>query len=288
MDIDRIRYFQVFSETGSLVKASAILHISQPALSKSLKLLERELGIKLLMPDGRGLKLTPAGETLRKETAPLLRQWLEIPSSLALKEARRAIRIGSFEVFTTHFLGRLKDFVDLEGLELYEYGPGRLEQAVSEGTVDVGVTYVPIPKLHVDFIEITKVRMGIFGLKKFTGVAPEELPFIAPLQPADGTPSKVIGLDGWPEHKHARTVKYRVTMMESAIELCRQGLGVAYLPRFVVALHNKCVAPEFRLAEHASPISQSDRAQSVFLVQHSNNHETKLSRQIARCLRTLS
>lgn len=33
MDIDRVRYFTVFAETGSVVKASEILHISQPALS---------------------------------------------------------------------------------------------------------------------------------------------------------------------------------------------------------------------------------------------------------------
>ena len=65
MDIDRVRYFLTFVDTGSLVKASEVLHVSQPALSKALKVLEVEVGLKLLEADGRGLKLTESGKRFR-------------------------------------------------------------------------------------------------------------------------------------------------------------------------------------------------------------------------------
>lgn len=288
MDIDRVRYFHVFAEMGSVVAASEVLNISQPALSKALKLLEHEVGVKLIEADGRGLRLTNSGMTFKKETAALLSAWSDIPRKLQSGEAQIPTRIGSFEVFTTYFLARLTRFLNLEALELHEYGPGRLEQAVADGQVDVGITYVPIPKTGIDFIEITKVRMGVFGLKKFKNVPLNLAPFVVPLSPPEGTPSKVMGLDGWPDHKFQRTIKYRVTMMESAMELCRQGLAVAYLPNFVVELHNQMVLPEYRLLEHQAPVTAKERLQSVFLVQRKQDAETSLHRQIAKSLRSLS
>lgn len=288
MDIDRVRYFHVFAETGSLVRASEILHISQPALSKALRLLATEVGLELIEPDGRGLKLTVAGKNFHKETGALLRQWMDLPKKLQLAETWTPTRIGSFEVFTTYFLGHLVDFVELDSLEIHEFGPGRLEQAISEDRVDIGITYVPVPKAGVNFTEVTKIRMGLFSRgDAFKNKDFADLPFVTPLLPAGGTPSRVIGLDGWPDHRFERKVKYRVTVMESALELCRKGLCVAYLPEFVVHLHNEHMKPEFRLHEIKSPIPQKDRLQSVFLIDRKGSQETTLHRQIAKCLRSL-
>lgn len=289
MDIYRVRYFHVFVETGSLVKACEVLHISQPALSKALRLLEQEVGAKLVEPEGRGLRLTPAGERFKSATAGLLSQWLKVAENLQRAgDETPPTRIGSFEVFTTYFLSHLTKHIELDALELHEYEPGRLEQAIADNKVDIGITYAPIPKAGIEFTEVTKIKMGVFGLKKFKSQPLEELPFVVPLQPAEGTPSKVQGLDGWPDHKYNRKIQYRVAMMESAMELCRQGLCVAYLPEFVVGLHNKNVMPELRLIEHDSPIPQKDRKQSVFLVQRQYMAEQSLHRQIAKSLRTLS
>lgn len=287
MDIDRIRYFHVFAEIGSLVGASEVLHISQPALSKALRLLEHEVGAKLTESEGRGLRLTKAGHLLKKETGPLLEQWLNLPTRLRSQESIAPTKIGSFEVFTTYFLSRLTQSIQLESLQLHEYGPGRLEQAILDGTIDIGITYAPIPKAGIDFIEVCKIRMGAFGIKKFKNVSLPDLPFVIPLQPTEGTPSKVIGLDGWPDNKFQRNVKYKVTLMESALQLCRLGLGIAYLPAFVVELHNESVIPDQRLLELQVPISHKDRLQSVFMIHRKHEAESPLLRQLAKCLRTL-
>ncbi len=288
MDIDRVRYFHIFAETGSLVKASEILHISQPALSKAIKLLESEVGCQLVESDGRGLKLTSYGNYFRNETADLLRQWLSMPDRIKSGEAWQPTKIGSFEVFTTYFLKKMTEFVQLDSLELHEFGPGKLEQAIVNEVIDIGITYSPIPKSGVEFVEVTKIQMGVFGLKKMKSIRLMQLPFVVPLMPSEGTPSKVVGLDGWPDHKIQRDIKYKVTMMESAMQLCRQGLAVAYLPQFVVDLHNLYVDSDFKLIELDSPIPIKERKQSVFIVKRSNSEESVLYRQIAKSLRALS
>lgn len=288
MDIDRVRYFTTFAETGSLVKASEILHISQPALSKALKTLESEVGLTLLEADGRGLKLTEGGKRFLNEARPLLQEWMSISKKIRDQQTWKPSRIGSFEVFTTHFLGHLLKYVDLENLELHELGPGKMEQAVADGRIDLAITYNPVPKSGVDFTEITKIKMGVFGIDSYKSKKFADLPFVIPLQPAEGTPSKVMGLDGWPDHLFERTVKYRVSMMESAFELCREGVAVAYLPEFVVHLHNKRVQPEFRLRELKHPLNEKEGKQSIYLIRRHGSSESSIERQIAKSLRSLS
>lgn len=288
MDINRVRYFTTFAETGSLVKASEILHISQPALSKALKTLEAEVGVRLLEADGRGLKLTAAGKRFRDECHPLLNQWMNISKKIRDQQTWKPSRICSFEVFTTYFLGHLLNYVELENLELHELGPGKMEQAVADGKVDLAITYNPVPKAGIDFIEITKIKMGVFGIDHFKNKKFAELPFVIPLQPAEGTPSKVVGLDGWPDHLFERNVKYRVTMMESAMSLCREGRAVAYLPEFVAHLHNKKMQPEFRLRELKQPLSEKEGKQSVYLIRRQGSEESAIERQIAKSLRALA
>ncbi|MGK6317335.1 LysR family transcriptional regulator [Neorhizobium sp. DT-125] len=58
--------FLVTYETLNLHDAADLKGISQPALSKSLKLLEEEVGAPLFIRTSRGLEPTPAGDTLHK------------------------------------------------------------------------------------------------------------------------------------------------------------------------------------------------------------------------------
>ena len=73
MDIRQLRYFVGVVEAKSLTKASALLHIAQPALSTQIRNLERELGLKLLHRHARGIVPTKAGERLAQHAYELLR-----------------------------------------------------------------------------------------------------------------------------------------------------------------------------------------------------------------------
>jgi DNA-binding transcriptional LysR family regulator len=130
--------------------------------------------------------------------------------------------------------------------------------------------------------------MGVFGRPHFKNADVSQLPFVIPNDLIAGTPSKVMGLDGWPDHKYPRKISYKVTLMESALEICRHGKAVAYLPEFVVRLQNKILKKEFELVELECPISKKERLQSVFIVQNSSGEETTLIRAIAKALRAIS
>lgn len=64
MDLRQLRYATVLAQTGNFVRAAEELHITQPALSRSIQALEDELGVKLFERGRHGARLTSEGQLL--------------------------------------------------------------------------------------------------------------------------------------------------------------------------------------------------------------------------------
>jgi len=274
-----------------MARASELLHISQPAISKSIKALEAELGKQLIIPSGRGISITDDGKLLAKEARPLVEKVSGLGDIFDKdKFSRPPLSIGTFEVFSTYFLGEVisREFKNRE-VDVLELMPGELEKSIIEGAVDIGITYLPIPNPDIDIFKIMKIDMGIYGLKdKFKGLSLSEIPFVIPIQKLVGTPSKVRGLDGWPDDKVPRNILYRVTMMETALELCRQGVCVGYFPKFIIDLHNKKVKNSSVLNLIKTKETLRKSSQDVYMVKRKSHLETSDFKKISKALRMLN
>src|SRR5580698_8572226 len=99
MELRHLRYFVAVAERKGFREASRFLHVSQPAISKSLTQLEAELGTQLFARSGRTVRLTTQGEVFYKETLLTLRQ-----ADHATDAVRRADR-GEFGTLTLAFCG---------------------------------------------------------------------------------------------------------------------------------------------------------------------------------------
>ena len=64
MKWDRLRLFNIVAQTRNITEASYILQMSQSALSRQMKALEHELGVKLFLRNSDGISLTKAGNRL--------------------------------------------------------------------------------------------------------------------------------------------------------------------------------------------------------------------------------
>src|SRR5450830_66273 len=72
MDFRDLRYFEVIAFEGNLARAAERLHRTQPALTKCIDRLEEDLGASLFEKDGRGMRLTAAGQVLVKRTRQMV------------------------------------------------------------------------------------------------------------------------------------------------------------------------------------------------------------------------
>ncbi|WP_112275493.1 LysR family transcriptional regulator [Lentzea terrae] len=94
MDVDTrlLRFFAAIAEEGNLTRAAHRLFVSQPSLTKQLKHLESQLGVRLFTRSSTGMKLTEAGHTLAERVPPVLADW-----DAAVRETRstaRVLRVG--------------------------------------------------------------------------------------------------------------------------------------------------------------------------------------------------
>lgn len=290
MDMNQLKYFCTIARTGSMRKAAELLNVSQPALSKTTKLLQEELGVKLIAHVGRNIVLTDQGRQLAERAEGLLQNFAALRTEMETGVAASdQVRIATFEVFSTYALEFLKHLEwNQKQIVLHEVLPGELERALADRQVDIGITYMPIAHPELEHMKIGAIEMGVYThAEAFKGVKQNDLPFVVPVMPITGSPSRIRGLDGWPEDSYPRQVRYQVTLMESALELVRQGRAAGYFPVFVVELHNTRVREDLRLVRRPSIYKGRVCKTDVFLVKRRSDIESSLHKQLARGFRLI-
>jgi DNA-binding transcriptional LysR family regulator len=75
MTLDRLTIFAAVAKHRNVTRASRELHLSQPAVSKQLKLLEKHYNTKLFRRGGRGMELTEAGRVFLRDVKAILKRY---------------------------------------------------------------------------------------------------------------------------------------------------------------------------------------------------------------------
>ncbi len=143
--IDRIRALLTVIEEGSVNRAAVRLRITQPALSRQMKLLESEVGGKLLDRETSGVKPTGLGHALVKAMSPVITAY-----ETALADVRRQARgtrselrvgylISAAQPLLTPTLERLRKTHPEMKLKLHDMSPREQIDALKSGELDLAL-----------------------------------------------------------------------------------------------------------------------------------------------------
>ena len=149
MDIKQLTYFITIAEEGTITQAANKLHMAQPPLSTQLKLLEDELGVKLVERGARKINLTDAGKILYKRAKHIL----EITTSTEkeIEEFRKGIQ-GTLRLGTISSSGAVllsKRIIDFNKkypnikFEIHEGNTYELIEKLNSGIIEVGIVRTP-------------------------------------------------------------------------------------------------------------------------------------------------
>jgi DNA-binding transcriptional LysR family regulator len=106
--------FEATARLGSATEAARELDLTQGAVSRQIKALEAQLGADLLTREGRGLRLTPAGESYAEDIRGLLQKLAQASVGLRTKAAVSTLNLAILPGFGMHWLApRLRDFASL-------------------------------------------------------------------------------------------------------------------------------------------------------------------------------
>lgn len=92
--LNALRAFEACARLQSVSRSAEELHVTHSAVSRQIRLLEDHFGLALFVREGRGLRLTPAGQRLRDATGGAFSQIDEIARELRRGQGRQTLVLG--------------------------------------------------------------------------------------------------------------------------------------------------------------------------------------------------
>jgi len=192
MNLNHLAILLAIAEEKTITKAADRLMISQPAVSKQIRILERNLGVQLLEREARRIRLTHAGQVLSSYGRKIFD--LDAEAERTIREIRGLSRgrlaIGASTTIGTYLLPEV--FVQFRkkhpGIETtFEIGSSpTIYRRLEEGALDVAFTETPPSDQQLaartfasdQLVAIAKPGHPIFGHKKVSARTLCKEPFV--------------------------------------------------------------------------------------------------------------
>ncbi len=168
MELRVLNYFLAVAREENFTKAAAVLHVTQPTLSRQIADLERELGVRLFVRSNHSIVLTEDGMILKRRAQEIL--------SLAEKTKRDFMQkkddlsgtvcIGSGEFLSTECLAEIiekfhRKYPDVK-FELYSGNADNIRDYIERGFLDLGLMSEPVDMRKYNFVNMPeKEQWGV-------------------------------------------------------------------------------------------------------------------------------
>jgi LysR family transcriptional regulator of abg operon len=145
MKLNQLRALVAIAKAGSIQEAARLLHLTQPALSKSVRELEREVGVPLLVRSSKGATLTPCGAMIARRSRAIQKEVERIREEIDSLRGELGGRLsiglmpsaaGAALAETVSFFRQQRPSVELQLLELR---PAQITEGLRDGTLDLGI-----------------------------------------------------------------------------------------------------------------------------------------------------
>lgn len=195
MEIRVLRYFLTVVREESITKASEVLHITQPTLSRQLSQMEEELGVKLFHRGTRRISLTNEGILLRRRAEEILQLVDKTEKELVEQEEQveGKISIGCGEIASVQLLPELfrsfREKYPRVTFDIFTAAADLVKEQMDRGLLDLGLLLEPVDVEKYDFIRFDVKEKWIVlmrpddPLAKKDSITPRdlsELPLILP------------------------------------------------------------------------------------------------------------
>ncbi len=150
MELRDIEYFAVVAEHRHLGRAAEALHLTQPALSKSLRRLERTMGAKLVQRTPKGIELTPEGTVLMTRVSQLRLMLTDVAREMGQVRVGLAgkLRVGASPGVIDHCVSHACSALSQEApdatLTVIAAANDVLLPALRKGELDLIVSGIPV------------------------------------------------------------------------------------------------------------------------------------------------
>ena len=258
MDLRTLETFLHVIRSGAIGKTALRLNVTQSAISRRLHGFEREMGVKLFVPEGRGIRPTAAATSLLPEVEAAIRSLEAIKfKDLSVSHEAIVLRIAATPQTVTSLLAPALPRVAKVGIEFsfVEAGGATVVDLILQDICDCGVTAQPAIETGLQTQAIETLYLNVIGLAPDAGGRQQNTVDIRDLLGRNllvldrSYQSRKI-LDGaFAMENHPMSVAYEGHSADAILSLAEFGGGVAVLPSNI-----KTGLPSARLAVQGAPL----------------------------------
>jgi DNA-binding transcriptional LysR family regulator len=167
LELRQLVYFIEVAKHRSITKAAEQMHISQPALSKSVMSLEDELGTTLLIRTNKTIDLTDAGNVVLKYAQKMtglmdeMRLTLSDLTNLSMGQLNIGLPPFVGSLFFPKVMAKFHYAYPNIKLDITEYGGAKVVKSVEEGEFELGVAVLPLDEQIFHIYPIVKEEMKL-------------------------------------------------------------------------------------------------------------------------------
>ena len=245
INLHHLRLFSAVVDHGGFTKAAQALHLSQPAISKSLTELERQLHVKLLDRAGRSIRLTDAGQLLQARARELF--GVERSAERELRELRGlkrgVLRVAASTTIATYMLppvlGRFRLRHPGVQLRLASANTRTVARLLLESRVDIALVEGPVAHTGITVVPWMDDELVVIARPDHPAasrrVRIDELPGFPFLLREPGSGTRVVSQRALARHGVRLTNTMRLGGTEAIKQAVAAGLGLAIVSRAAAA-----------------------------------------------------
>ena len=238
MELRVLKYFLVVAREENITRAAALLHVTQPTLSRQLMGLEEELGVKLFRRGKYHVTLTEDGMLLRRRAQEIVELAEKTAQEFQRQEKKLTgdISIGTGESDSMADLSRkiaaFRAEHPLVRFHIYSATADEIQERLEKGLLDLGMLIEPVDIGRYEFVRLPqRDRWGVLvdqghplAGKKF--ITPEDLLGVPLLLPRRERVQQE--LSGWfGDQFDEIEVAATYNLILNAANMIRNGVGAA-------------------------------------------------------------
>jgi DNA-binding transcriptional LysR family regulator len=241
MNLHHLKYFYVVAQEGGFSKASKVLRIQQPAISRMVGMLEDDVGFKLFERVGRNVRMTRQGEEVFETCKKIFGEVdkLKISIGQISQDCHGPFVVAASEPIASHFVPRilksyLKNYPKVYP-QVFSGPASMLFDKLLNGEIELGC-FFHVPEIP-DRLEIFKrkeIRYYLVIRKDLKRNSEVMGSFIGSREIDDTSTRRFPTLDRLKKDYPEAKIKISSNNLTAHRELVLQGLGVSILPDFLV------------------------------------------------------
>jgi len=239
--IKQLQAFVAVAKSGSFAEACDLVHLSQPALSISIKNLEEAVGGKLLARSTRSLALTPEGAEFYPAVQRLLADWdrslEDVHNLFSLRRGK--LDVASMPTFASSLLppilGEFHRQYAAINITVHDVIAESVVDMVREGRVELGITFDPGDAQDLNFQPLFRDKLvavlpqghPLLNKKKLQWRDLQNFPYIALQRPSS---IRLLIEQILQDHHINLTPAFEAHQLASIGRMVATGLGIGVVP----------------------------------------------------------